>query len=140
MNNNGLGNLGDLGLLSLFRSPFLFPSLLFHALLFLLALRTTTVSITKPDTTPISVQLMEVRDGGSDNKSIGPGSGPGGPRSQPRLGTPIPPVQQTGKLESGDVESVTPSQNNVEAAPPPKPVVLPAPRVLAAASRQAAAT
>jgi len=138
MTQDRIGNLGDLGLLSLFRSPFLFPSLLFHALLFLLALRTTTFSITKPDTTPISVQLMEVRDGGSDNKSIGPGSGPGGPRSQPRLGTPIPPVQQTGKLESGDVESVTPSQNNVEAAPPPKPVVLPAPRVLAADSRQAA--
>jgi len=88
-------------------------------LLFLLALRATTLSIAKPDTTPISVQLMEVRDG-ADNKSIGPGSGPGGPRSQPKLGAPIPPVQQTGKLESGAVENVTPSQNNVEAAPPPK--------------------
>lgn len=132
-----LSNLGDLGLLSLFRSPFLFPSLLFHALLFLLAARATTFSITKPDTTPISVQLVEARDGGSENKSIGPGSGPGGPRSQPKLGTPIPPVQQTGKLESGAVESVTPSQNNIEAAPPPKPVVLPAPRVLAADTRQA---
>lgn len=136
MTPNRLGDLGDLGLLSLFRSPFLFPSLLFHALLFLLALRAATFSIVKPDTTPISVQLMEVRDGGSDNKSIGPGSGPGGPRSQPKLGTPIPPVQQTGKLESGAVESVTPSQNNIEAAPPPKPVVLPAPRVLAADTRQ----
>jgi len=133
-----LSDLGDLGLLSLFRSPFLFPSLLFHALLFLLALRAVTFSIAKPDTTPISVQLMEVRDGGSDNKSIGPGSGPGGPRSQPKLGTPITPVQQSGKLESGAVESVTPSQNNVETAPPPKPVVLPAPRVLAADARQAA--
>jgi protein TonB len=100
----------------------------------LLALRATTFSIAKPDTTPISVQLMEVRDG-ADNKSIGPGSGPGGPRSQPKLGAPIPPVQQTGKLESGAVENVTPSQNNVEAAPPPKPVVLPAPRVLAADTR-----
>jgi len=136
MTQDRLSDLGELGLLSLFRSPFLFPSLLFHALLFLLAWRATTFSITKPDTTPISVQLMEVRDGGSDNKSIGPGSGPGGPRSQPRLGTPIPPVQQTGKLESGAVESVTPSQNNVETAPPPKPVVLPAPRALAADSRQ----
>ena len=138
MTQDRLSDLGELGLLSLFRSPFLFPSLLFHALLFLLAWRATTFSITKPDTTPISVQLMEVRDGGSDNKSIGPGSGPGGPRSQPRLGTPIPPVQQTGKLESGAVESVTPSQNNVETAPPPKPVVLPAPRVLAADARQTA--
>ena len=138
MTNDRFGDLGDLGLLSLFRSPFLFPSLLCHALLFLLALRVTTFSIAKPDSTPISVQLMEVRDGGSDNKSIGPGSGPGGPRSQPRLGTPIPPVQQSGKLESGAVESVTPSQNNVEIAPPPKPVVLPAPRVLAADPRQAA--
>ncbi len=128
--------MGDLGLLSLFRSPFLFPSLLFHALLFLLVFRATTFSIVKPDTTPISVQLMEVREGNSPNKSIGPGSGPGGPRSQPKLGTPIPPAQQTGKLESGAVESVTPSQNNVEAEPPPKPVVLPAPRVLAADTRQ----
>src|SRR3990172_12244702 len=138
MTQDRLSDLGELGLLSLFRSPFLFPSLLFHALLFLLAWRATTFSITKPDTTPISVQLMEVRDGGSDNKSIGPGSGPGGPRSQPKLGTPITPVQQSGKLESGAVESVTPSQHNVEAAPPPKPVVLPAPRVLAADPRQAA--
>ncbi len=81
---------------------------------------------------------MEVRDGGSDNKSIGPGSGPGGPRSQPKLGTPIPPVQQSGKLESGAVESVTPGQNNIETAPPPKPVVLPAPRILAADARQSA--
>ena len=136
MTQDRVSDLGDLGLFSLFRSPFLFPSLIFHGLLFLLALRATTFSIAKPDTTPISVQLMEVRDG-SDNKSIGPGSGPGGPRSQPRLGTPIPPVQQTGKLESGAVESVTPSQNNVEASPPPKPVVLPAPRVLAADTRQA---
>ncbi len=138
MTQDRLSDLGDLGLLSLFRSPFLFPSLLFHALLFLLAWRATTFLITKPDTTPISVQLIEVRDGGSDNKSIGPGRGPGGPRSQPKLGTPTPPVQQTGKLESGAVESVTPSQNNVETAPPPKPVVLPAPRVLAADARQAA--
>ncbi|MBI2179857.1 MAG: TonB C-terminal domain-containing protein [Deltaproteobacteria bacterium] len=129
-------SLGDLGLFSLFRSPFLFPSLLFHALLFLLALRAVTFSVAKPDTTPISVQLMEVRDGGSDNKSIGPGRGPGGPRSQPKLGVPIPPAQQTGKLESGDAESVTPS-NTAEAAPP-KPVILPAPRVLAADTRQAA--
>ena len=129
-------SLGDLGLFSLFRSPFLFPSLLFHALLFLLALRAATFSVAKPDTTPISVQLMEVRDGGSDNKSIGPGRGPGGPRSEPKLGAPIPPAQQTGKLESGDAESVTPS-NTAEAAPP-KPVFLPAPRVLAADTRQAA--
>jgi len=138
MTNDRFGSLGDLGLLSLFRSPFLFPSLLCHALLFLLALRVTTFSIAKPDSTPISVQLMEVRDGGSDNKSIGPGIGSGGPRSQPKLGMPIPPVQQTGKLESGAVESVAPSQNNIEAAPLPKPVVLPAPRVLAADPRQAA--
>jgi len=139
MNNDGLGDLGDIGLLSLFRSPFLFPSLLFHALLFLLALRAVSFSVAKPDSnTPISVQLMEVRDGGSDNKSIGPGNGPGGPRSQPKLGLPIPPVQQTGKLESGAVESATPSQNNIETVPPPKPVALPAPRVLATDTRHTA--
>src|SRR3990172_3879974 len=131
MNNNGLGELGDIGLLSLFRSPFLFPSLLFHALLFLLVLRAVSFSVAKPDpNTLISVQLMEVRDGGSDNKSIGPGNGPGGPRSQPKLGLPIPPAQQTGKLESGIVESTTPRQSNIEASAPPKPVALPAPPVL----------
>jgi hypothetical protein len=68
---------GDAGLVSLLRSPFLIPSVLFHTMLFLLALRAVTLPVAKTEDTPISVQLMEIRDGGSSNKSIGTGSGPG---------------------------------------------------------------
>jgi TonB family protein len=136
MANGVSSNWGDLELLSLFRSPFLLPSLLFHALLFFLALHAATFSLAKPETnTPISVQLFEVRDGGSDNKSIGPGKGPGGPRTSPKLGVPIAPAQSTGKLESGSIESAVPS-SSVEAAPPPKPVALPGPKVLATDTRR----
>jgi TonB family protein len=125
---------GDLGLFSLFRSPFLVPSLLLHAMLFLLALRAVTLSIAKPEAnTPISVQLLEVRDGGSDNKSIGPGKGPGGPRARPKLGTLTPPREQTGKLDTGSVESSVPS-TSVEPEPAPKPA-LPGPKVLASDTR-----
>src|SRR5438067_6131803 len=128
------GYLGDIGLLSLFRSPFLIPSLLVHAMLFFLALR-ATFSIVKPAiNTPISVQLMEVRDGGSDNQSMGLGKGPGGPRTLPKLGVPVPPAQRTGKLDSGSVESSAPSEQIEEATPPPKPVALPGPKVLATAT------
>jgi TonB family protein len=125
----------DASLLALFRSPFLIPSILFHSMLALLALRAATLPIVKPDDAPISVQLLEVRDGGSSNKSIGPGSGPGGPRAMPKLGVPMPPAQRTGRLDSGSIESSVPSNNPVETAPPPKPVTLPGPKVLAADSR-----
>lgn len=118
---------------------FLIPSLLVHGILFLLVLLAATLSLPKPETnTPISVQLMEVRTGGSDSMSIGPGKGPGGPRTQPKLGLPIPPAQQTGKIESGSTESMTPSNETVETAPPPKPVALPGPKVLATDSRSEA--
>ena len=126
---------GDFGLLSLFRSPFLIPSLIFHTLFFLLAWRAATFTVVKPDETPISVQLLEVRSGSSPNKSIGPGNGPGGPRTMPKLGTPVAPAQRTGKLDSGSLETSVPSNKPVEAAPPPKPVALPGPKVLAADSR-----
>jgi TonB family protein len=125
----------DSGLLSLIRSPFLIPSIVFHSMLALLALRAALLPITKPNDPPISVQLLEIRDGGSATKSIGPGNGPGGPRTMPKLGTPAPPVQRTGKLESGSIESSVPSNNPVESAPPPKPVTLPGPKVLAADPR-----
>ena len=125
----------DASLLALFRSPFLIPSILFHSMLALLALRAATLPIVKPTDAPISVQLLEVRDGGSSNKSIGPGSGPGGPRAMPKLGVPTPPAQRTGRLDSGSIESSVPSNNPVETAPPPKPVTLPGPKVLAADSR-----
>ena len=125
----------DSSLLTLFRSPFLIPSVLFHTLLFLLALRAATLPIAKTDDTPISVQLVEIRDGGSTNKSIGSGSGPGGPRALPKLGTPTAPAQRVGKLDSGSIETSVPSTNPVETAPPPKPITLPGPKVLAAEPR-----
>ncbi len=126
----------EIGLLALFRSPFLLPSLLLHALLFLLALRAATLSLNTPQNdTPISVQLLEVRDGGSDNKSIGSGKGPGGPRTMPKLGVPVPPKERTGKLNSGSLETSVPSTSNVEPAPMPKPVTLPGPKVLASETR-----
>jgi len=125
----------DTGLLSLFRSPFLVPSLLFHGLIFYLALHAAVISIVKPETNiPISVQLLEIRDGGSDNKSIGPAKGPGGPRALPKLGVPIPPAERTGKLDGGSFESSVPS-TNTEAVPAPKPVALPGPKILAADTR-----
>jgi TonB family protein len=135
MANELSGTWEDTGLFSLFRSPFLVPSLLFHALLFFLALRAATLSIVKPETNiPISVQLLEVRDGSSDNKSIGPAKGPGGPRALPKLGVPIPPAERTGKVDSGSLDSLVPS-TNIEAVPAPKPVTLPGPKILAADTR-----
>lgn len=127
----------EVGLLSLVRSPFLVPSLIFHGLLLLLALRTAALTIVRPaDETPISVQLMEVRTGSSETKSIGPGQGAGGPKTMPKLGLPIPPRQQTGKLNSGSIESTVPAAKT-EAAPEPKLVPLPGPKVLGAESREA---
>jgi hypothetical protein len=116
--------------LSLFRSAFLLPSLLVHGMLLVLALRTATLSLAKPELNPpISVQLMEINDGRSTDKSIGPGKGPGGPRALPKLGSPVAPAQPTGKLESGSLESSSPS-NAVETIAPPKPMALPGPKIL----------
>jgi len=125
---------GDSGLASLVRSPFLIPSVLLHSLLFLLALRAVNLPIAKTEETPISVQLLEVRDVGSSNKSIGSGSGPGGPRALPKLGTPTPPTVRSGKLDSGSMEASTPSNTPTESAPP-KPAALPGPKLLAADHR-----
>src|SRR6185295_18513645 len=122
----------DFSVLSPFRSPFLIPSVLFHSMLALLALRAAMLPIAKPEQTPISVQLLEPREGISPNKSIGPASGPGGPRTMPKLGTPTPPTQRSGKLDSGSSETSVPSSSPVEATPAPKPVTLPGPKVLAA--------
>ncbi len=130
------GDLGDTGLSSLCRSPFLIPSLLFHGMLVLLALRVASFSTITPET-QISVQLMELRDGGSDNKSIGPAKGPGGPRTAPKLGTPTPPAPRAGKLDSGSTEVSVPN-TQTEAPPAPKPVALPGPKVLATDARQEA--
>ncbi len=137
MTGNLSGGFGDVEFLALFRSPFLLPSLLLHLIIFALALNATRFAAAKATTnTPISVQLLEVRDGGSDNKSIGRGKGPGGPRTAPKLGVPIAPAERTGKLDSGTLESSVPS-NVVETPPLAKPVVLPGPKILAAnSSRQ----
>ena len=116
--------------LSLFRSPFLLSSLLLHAMLFVLVFRAATLSVAKRETNPpISVQLMEVNDGGSSNKSIGSGKGPGGPRSLPKLGSPVVPAERTGKLENGSLESSS-AGNTIEATTSPKPMALPGPKAL----------
>jgi TonB family protein len=118
----------------LLRSPFLIPSLLLHAMLLVLVFRAVTLSGAKPQLNPpISVQLMEVTAGGSDNKSIGSAKGAGGPRTLPKLGAPLVPTQRTGKLESGSPETLSPN-NTIEATPPPQPIALPGPKVLASDS------
>jgi TonB family protein len=126
----------EMGLVALFRSPFLLPSLLLHAILFLLVWRAATLSLVQPENVPISVQLLEVRNGGSDNKSIGSGKGPGGPRTMPKLGLPVPPRERTGKLNSGSLESTVPSTADVEPAPLAKPPPLPGPKSLASETQR----
>jgi len=122
---------GESDFASLFRSPFLASSLLFHGLLIFVALRAATLAIPAPETnTPISVQLMEVRSG-ADSKSIGASLGTGGPRTRPKLGVPVAPAQRTGKLDSGSVETSLPAPAPiVETVPTPKPIALPGPKVL----------
>src|SRR5215470_2592756 len=125
---------GEAELSSLFR--FLFPSIILHAMFLFVVLRAVSLQLAKPEVEiPIAVNLAEVRDGGSDNKSIGPAKGPGGPRTAPKLGVPIPPAPRTGKLETGSLESMVP---NTEEVPPPKPVALPGPKVLASDTRHEA--
>ena len=132
MNNSA--SLSEDSVVLLLRSPFLIPSLLLHAMLLVVVFRAATLSGAKPPLNPpISVQLMEATAGGSENKSIGSGRGPGGPRPLPKLGAPVAPAQRTGKLDSGSPETLTP--NNTDATtPPPPPVALPGPKVLASDS------
>ena len=123
----------ETGLLSLFRSPFLIPSLLCHSLLLMLALRLVTLTPLKPHEAPISVELLEVKDGsGGSNNSIGASVGRGGPRTMPKLGTPVAPAERRGKLDSGSTESAIPAEKPADPAPPPKPATLPGPKILAA--------
>jgi TonB family protein len=122
-------------ILAVFRSPFLIPSVLFHGLVFLLALRAATLTIVKPEKAPlIAVELVEVSDGGSSNKSIGPAVGPGGPKSMPKRGTPVLPAERSGKVDSGSLESLAPQEKPLD-TPPPKPAALPGPKMLAANAR-----
>ncbi len=93
----------------------------------------------KPEAeTPISVQLLEHRDGASSNKSIGPSIGPGGPRTMPKLGTPAAPAQRSGNVDRGSPETLVPAEKPIEAAPAPKPAPLPGPKVLAGDTRSEA--
>jgi TonB family protein len=127
--------------LSLFRSVFLVPSLLLHAMLLALVFRAATLSVAKPALDPpISVQLVEVNQGGSPNKSIGSSKGPGGPRTLPKLGNPIASAPRSGKLDSGSLDALKPN-DAVEATAAPKPMALPGPKVLSSdSSREAVNT
>ncbi len=124
----------DVGLISLFRSPFLLPSVLLHAIVFLLALEVGNFSIRQTEPiTPISVRLLET--GGFDTQSIGPTRGAGGPRTAPKLGTATPPAQRTGNIDTGSLESSTPASAAVP-EPLPAPAPLPGPRALATGEAQ----
>ena len=78
---------------------------------------------------------MEVRTGSSETNSIGPGQGAGGPKTMPELGLPFPPRQQTGKLDSGSVES-TCRRPKLKPLPSPKSFLFPVPKFSVADSRE----
>jgi TonB family protein len=127
---NAFASAWEDSVLSLFRSAFLVPSLLLHALLLGMLFRAASLSVPKPALDPlISVQLMEVNEGSSRDKSIGSSKGPGGQRSLPRRGTTVAPPQRSGKLDSGSLEE-SKSSDTVEATNAPKPMPLPGPKLL----------
>jgi TonB family protein len=126
----------DGNIFSVFLSPFLFPSVILHALFIVFVVRAVSLNLANPvQDAPITVQLADLREGRPVSQSIGAARGPGGPRELPRLGTPIAPAPSTGKLDGGSIEAAAPSPS-VESPPaPPKPVPLPGPKVLAANTR-----
>ena len=122
---------GDLSLFPLFRSPFLVSSIAFHGMLLLMVMRAATLTIVQPETEmPISVQLLEPREGGSIDKSIGSGKGPGGPRTMPRLGTPTP-AERRGTVDRGSLKTSIPAEKPIQAEASPSPAPLAGPKVLA---------
>lgn len=126
----------DGNVFSVFRSPFLFPSVILHALFMVFVLRAVSLNLANPEQdAPITVQLADFRESGSVNRSIGAARGPGGPRELPKLGTPIPPAPRTGMPDSGSLESSVPASSAETPPPPPKPVLLPGPKVLATNTR-----
>jgi TonB family protein len=129
-------NWEDGNIFSVFRSPFLLPSIVLHVFFMLFVMRAVSLTLAKPEQdAPITVQLEDFKGSGADNKSIGPARGPEGPRQLPNLGDPTPQAAATGELDSGSVASSTPSPS-VESPPPaPKPIPLPGPKVLAANTR-----
>lgn len=120
----------ELALYSLVRKPFLPLSLALHVAIFYLF--GALVLAVNPDESikSIPVKLIELGQGRSPDKSIGPDRGPGGPRALPRLGFPEIARQQSGKLDSGSVENLTPSKESVPAAADSAPA-LPRPKLLA---------
>ncbi|MEK7377639.1 MAG: hypothetical protein AABZ71_01945, partial [Candidatus Binatota bacterium] len=134
MANEASESWGKLALYSLVKNPFLLPSAALHLLLFYLL--TLVVLSVNPDENIISVpiKLIELGEGRSRDKSIGPDRGPGGPRSLPKLGSPEIPRQRTGKLDAGSLENTTPSN---ESTPAPENVSppLPRPKLLAEVGR-----
>lgn len=124
---------GELAFYSVARSPFLPLSLALHFVIFYL-LGALTLSV-NPDEAVVSIpiKLIDVGRGTSKDKSIGPDRGPGGPRALPNRGLPEIPRQQSGKLDSGSVDSSIPSK---ELLPTSDPVpTLPQPKLLAGVAR-----
>lgn len=120
----------DLGLFSLFRSRFLVPSVALHLLALYLVLGVKTLP-DLPTAPPVPIQLLEF-EGTSPDRSIGPGRGPGGPKSRPKLGSPTPPQQAAGKVDAPAAEAPTPVD---DPAPAPKAPPLPGPKALAGPTR-----
>jgi len=120
----------ELALYSLVRNPFLPLSLALHVAIFYLF--GALALAVNPDDAVVSIpiQLLDVGAGTSKDKSIGPDRGPGGPRALPRLGFPEIARQQSGKLDSGSMENLTPSKESVP-APADSAPALPRPRLLA---------
>lgn len=134
MANEASESWGKLALYSLVKNPFLLPSAALHLLLFYLL--TLVVLSVNPDENiiPVPIKLIELGEGRSRDKSIGPDRGPGGPRSLPKLGSPEIPRQRAGKLDAGSLENTTPSN---ESTPAPENVSppLPKPKLLAEVGR-----
>ena len=124
---------GELAFYSLAKSPFLPVSLMLHFVIFYF-LGALALSV-NPDEAVVSIpiKLIDVGRGTSKDKSIGPERGPGGPRALPKHGLPEIPRQQSGKLDSGSVDSAIPSK---EPSPTSDPVpILPQPKLLAGVAR-----
>ena len=133
MANEASESWAEFALYSLIKNPFLVPSLAVHLLLFYFL--GMVVLAVNPDEkiTSIPIQLIELGKGRSKDKSIGPGQGPGGPRSLPKLGSSEIPRQQTGRLDTGSLESTTPSKESAPASDSVPP--LPQPKLLADTGR-----
>jgi len=124
-------NWRELALGSILTSPFLFFSLCFHVLIGF-ALAELLLSIRPPESNlSIPVNLIDFGVGKSVDKSIGPKRGPGGPRSLPQQGTPVPPREARGKVDSGSTETAAPEAKSTP-SPQAEPS-LPGPKVLTAA-------